>query len=93
MIVPNPNGYIINFVTNKSREMINTERIDLHMPKDWNAMTVAELETVSSVLISAAAKGHVDMESVKVTLSRHASALRLWHPTCPGGASFPHFCA
>lgn len=48
--------------------MINTERIDLHMPKDWNAMTVTELETVSSVLISAAAKGHVDMESVKVEL-------------------------
>ena len=37
--------------------IINTERIDLHMPRDWNAMTVSELETVARVLINATARG------------------------------------
>ena len=47
--------------------IINTERIDLHMPRDWNAMTVTELETVARVLINATASGR-DAQAVKVEL-------------------------
>ena len=47
--------------------LINTERIDLHMPRDWNAMTVTELETVARVLINATASGR-DAQAVKVEL-------------------------
>lgn len=39
------------------------------MPRDWNAMTPSELETVASVLVRAAAKGNgMDMQAVKVEL-------------------------
>lgn len=47
--------------------MINTERIDLHMPRDWNAMTVSELETVARILIDAAAEGK-GQDVIKVEL-------------------------
>lgn len=57
--------------------MKTTERIDLHMPKDWNAMTVAELETVARVFVSAAAGGQVDMGSVKVELFLKLAGLSL----------------
>ena len=42
--------------------MMTTERIDLHMPKSWAAMTVTELETVSRILLSSVQKGeNIDM--------------------------------
>ena len=37
------------------------------MPRDWNAMTVSELETVARVLINATASGR-DAQAVKVEL-------------------------
>ena len=63
--------------------MLSSERIDLHMPKDWNAMTVAELETVASVLIQSAASGNVDMQSVKVQLFLELADLSLIEPANP----------
>lgn len=34
--------------------MLTPERIDLHIPSSWNAMTTTELETISSVLLDEA---------------------------------------
>lgn len=36
--------------------MYTTERIDLHLPTSWNAMTIKELETIASVLIKEATR-------------------------------------
>lgn len=47
------------------------ERIDLHMPNDWNAMTVEELETVGGVLVECASdggNGAFSMKDVKMRL-------------------------
>ena len=49
--------------------MKRVERIDLRMPKGWSDMGVAELETVASVLVEAAAKKPaLTMNEVKVRL-------------------------
>lgn len=50
--------------------MNTIERIDLHLPKNWNAMTIVELETVASIFVSAQRKSSrrrpMNMDEVKV---------------------------
>ena len=50
--------------------MNTIERIDLHLPKNWNAMTIVELETVASIFVSAqrnsTRRRPMNMDEVKV---------------------------
>lgn len=50
--------------------MKTIERIDLHLPKGWNGMTVSELETVAGIFVEAQRRSNkrhpLNMDAVKV---------------------------